>query len=271
MSDNMYFKWAKELHWSEYGAEFLGTAFLVFVGVSAVVFDFGKGLPLPNILPDVGLRRLITGLIFAGCAPLIAISPWGRLSGGHVNPSISLAFWAHGKMHHHDLIGYLISQFLGAFLGEVLVLLVWGPYAKSVSDGITMSGFDYPLWVVFLAEMALTALLVLVIFTCVSSRRFMHWTPLFTWLLVATMVWLESPISGTSLNPARSTGPALFSGQWNCQWLYWIAPPLGALIAVGLYRLLAPGNCDVMTGKLCHHSSYRSIFKNVSALDSSKP
>ncbi len=113
--------------------------------------------------------------------------------------------------------------------------------------------------------MSLTAILVLAIFLCVSSQRFMRWTPLVTWLLVATMVWLEAPVSGTSLNPARSASPALFAGLWANQWLYWVAPPLGALLAVGLYRLLARGEHDIVTGKLFHAPHYRSVFKNVSA------
>jgi aquaporin Z len=261
----MHFKWWERLHWPEYGAEFLGTAFLVLFGLSAVVFDFGKGLPLPALLPDASLRRLITGLLFAGSGSLVAISPFGKLSGAHINPSVSLAFWAQGKMHHHDIIGYIVSQLLGAICGEALLVLVWGKYAQSVTYGMTLPGRAFPLWLVFLAEMTLTMVLVLTIFICVSSKRFMRWTPFVTWLLVATMVWLEAPISGTSLNPARSIAPALFARMWIDQWLYWIAPPLGALLAVGLYRLIVRGEHDVITGKLFHVPQYRSIFKNVSA------
>ena len=85
--------WWKQLHWFEYGAELLGTAFLVFAGVSAVVFDFGTGSPLAHVLPDTSLRRLITGLLFAGSGALVAISPLGKLSDGQINPVVSLAFW----------------------------------------------------------------------------------------------------------------------------------------------------------------------------------
>ena len=255
--------WRKQLHWPEYGAELLGTGLLIFVGLSAVVFDFGKGLLPSSLIPDVSLRRLITGLIFAGSGSLVAISPFGKLSGAHINPSVSLAFWAHGKMKHIDLIGYIVAQFLGAILGEVLLLLVWGKYARSVMNGMTLPGAGYPLWLVFIAEMSLTCVLVLLIFLFVSSHRLMRWTPLMNWFLVATMVWLESPISGTSLNPARSIGPALLTWLWTSQWLYCVAPPLGGLLAVGLFRLIAIGEHDVLTGKLFHAPSYRSIFKNV--------
>jgi aquaporin Z len=257
--------WWKQLHWPEYGAELLGTTLLVFVGLSAVVFDFGTGLPMSGWIPDHSTRLLITGLIFAGSGSLVAISPFGKLSGAHINPSVSLAFWAQGKMHIHDLFGYMLAQFLGATIGETLLVLLWRSYGASVNNGMTLPGVGYPLWLVFLAEAVMTFLLVLLIFVFVSSHRLMHWTPLMNWLLVATMVWQEAPISGTSLNPARSFGPALLSWNWSDQWLYYIAPPLGALIAVGVYRLLAVGEHDVLTGKLFHVPHYRSVFKNVSA------
>lgn len=258
-------KWYRQLHWPEYGAEFLGTAFLVLVGLGAVVFDFGKGLPVSRLIPDESARLLITGLCFAGSGSLVAISPPGRLSGAHINPSVSLAFWVHGKMHHHDLVGYIIGQLLGAILGETLLVLIWGGYAASVRNGMTLPGAGYPLWLVFLAEVVLTALMVFLIFLFVSSHRLLHWTPLMTWFLVAAMVWLEAPISGTSLNPARSLAPALLSWFWQYQWLYCIAPPLGALLAVGAFRIFTVGERDVLTGKLFHVPHYRSVFKNVSA------
>ncbi len=257
--------WWKHLHWPEYGAELLGTAFILFAGVSAVVFDFGTGSPLAHVLPDASIRRLITGLLFAGSGSLVAISPLGKLSGGHINPAVSLAFWMHGKMHHLDLGGYILGQLLGAIIGSLLVVLVWGGHAASVGYGTTVPGAVYPLWMVFLAEVSLTFLLVLSIFFFVSSHRLMRWTPLMVWILIGVMVWLEAPVSGTSLNPARSFGPALVSWIWNDHWLYWVAPPLGALLAVGAFRLLAIGERDVLTGKLFHVPHYRSVFMNVSA------
>lgn len=259
-------RWWQRLHWPEYGSELLGTAFLVFIAISAVILTFNSGSPLAAMLPNRGARRLVTGLLLAASGPSVSISPLGKLSGAHLNPALSLAFWLQGKMHPHDLVGYLASQLLGAVLGTGVAVLIWREWAARVQNGVTASGMGYPLWSVFLIEMGLTCLLVLAIFLFLSSHRLMRWTPLMTWLLGAFLYWLVAPISGFSLNPARSFGPALISWSWRDQWVYLVASPLGVLLAVGLFRLL---NCvgihDVLTAKLFHAPRYRCIFKQVKA------
>ncbi|MCC5668192.1 aquaporin [Nostoc sp. CHAB 5784] len=258
----------RQLHWAEYAAELLGTALLVFVGLSAVVFNFSAGLPMEQWIPDRSSRLLLTGLMFAGTGSLIAISPLGKLSGAHINPALSLAFWVRGKMHRIDFVGYVFGQFLGAILGATVLIGVWKEYATNVKNGMTLPSNSYSLGVVFLAEVSMTFLLVFAIFIFLSQHRLLRWTPLMTWLLVATMVWLESPISGTSLNPARSFGPAFVSGNWQDQWIYGIAPSLGSLLAVGAFhflKVIGTHKQDILTCKLFHVPHYRSIFKNVSA------
>jgi aquaporin Z len=218
---------------------------------------------MEHFIPDRSIRLLITGSIFSGSGALFAISSLGKLSGAHINPSLTLAFWIQGKMHTQDAVGYIIAQFMGAILGVILLVLVWGKYAGTVYNGMTLPGAGYALWFVFLAEVFITFLLVLSIFLFVSSPRLMSWTPLMVWFLITAIVWQEAPISGASLNPARSIGPAFVTGLWRDQWLYCIAPPLGVLLAVAMFRCLSMGRRDVLTCKLCHVPHYRSIFKNV--------
>ncbi len=150
--------WWRQLHWFEYGVELAGKAFLLFAGLSAAVFDFGAGSPLAAVLPDTSARLLITRLLFTGSCPLVAISPLERLSGGHINPAVTLAFWVGGKMHHLDLGGYIVGQFLDA---------------ASVRDGLTVPAASYPLRVVFLIEAVLICSPVLSIFFFLSNHRLM--------------------------------------------------------------------------------------------------
>lgn len=147
----MHFSVWNQWHWREYFAEFLGAAFNIFIGLSAIVFNFGHGLPIEQLVPDSSIRRLITGLIFAGSGAIVAVSPIGKLSGSHINPSVSLAFWIHGKMHLQDFVGFVIGQFLGAIAAVLLLVTLWGDYARSVSNGMTLPGLNYPLWMVFLS------------------------------------------------------------------------------------------------------------------------
>jgi len=107
------------LHWNEYLSEMLGTAILLFFGTSVIVMNFGDSSPIKPLISDQNARILLTGLLFAGTASLVAISPFGKLSGGHLNPSLTLSFWLLNKMHHRDLIGYVIFQFVGGVLGSI--------------------------------------------------------------------------------------------------------------------------------------------------------
>ena len=166
----------QRLNWGEYFAEALGTAFMIFIGLSAVVFNMGEGLPMERLIPNSSWRLLLTGIIFAGNGSLVAISPLGKLSGGHINPSVSLAFWLQGKMHGHDFISYVIAQFIGAIAGEFLLVSLWQDYAQSVNNGMTLPGQDYDLWYVFLAEVLITFLLVLLILIFTSTKALMRWT-----------------------------------------------------------------------------------------------
>ena len=242
-------------------AEFVGTAWNVFVGLSAVVFNFAPGLPGSRLIPDASLRLWVTGLVFAGSGSLYTISPWGRLSGSHINPSVTLAFTAVGKLRWHDTLGYLAAQFAGGTFGAGLLALVWGSHAATVGGGVTAPGAGHTIADAFWAELLMTFFYGLAIFFFVSKRSLMRWTPLMNWLVVAGLVWLGAGVSGTSLNPARSFGPALVTGTWHAQWIYAVAPPAGALLAAAVWQLV--GIRKLLTAKLYHVEWYRSIFRHL--------
>jgi aquaporin Z len=236
--------------------------FDLFVVLSAALFSFGPNLWLHAHLPSHSIRLLITGLIFAGSGSLFAISPLGKLSGAHINPVVSLAFLVRGKMHLHDFVWYVVSQFIGAIIGASLLVWVWHGRALAINNGMTMVGPGHTVHLAFLAETVMTFLLVFAIFSFLSVKRLARWTPLMTWILVATLVWQGAAITGTSLNPARSFGPALVSWNFQDQWIYWLAPPLGSLLAVWTFRF-ADAERKVLTAKLFHAPEYPTIFKKV--------
>jgi aquaporin Z len=203
-------------HFAYWGCEFLGTLVLVLGGISAVVLDFGSGSPVARILASHSLRLLLTGLLFAGCGSLVAISPIGRRSGAHLNPSIPVAFFCHRHMHFGDAVGYIVAQCLGGVAGAEAIRVLWRARAMSVGDGRTLPGPWVSAPEAVGIEALMTALLVLVVFAFVSSGRTARWTPLAVWIVVAILVWRGAPYTGTSLKldglldlPRRSSGGCL--------------------------------------------------------------
>jgi aquaporin Z len=243
------------VHLAEWGAELAGTMLLVLCGLSAVTLDFSRHSPVPGAIPSHGLRLLITGLLFAGSGALVVISPLGRLSGGHLNPAVSFAFWLDRKLGGRDLIAYAGAQLAGALAGALLVHLVWGPWADDVGGGATVPagigrGGDFAL------EVALTAALIATIFAMLSAKRAARWTPLVVALLVASFVRLFGQFGGPSMNPARSLGPGLVFAHTGGLWIFLLAPLLAAAIVALVWRSIPR---ELLTTKLMHDPRYRTI------------
>lgn len=220
--------------WQILLAEFLGTAVLLAVGLSCVILDFGTGSPVVRLLPDPWLRRLLTGLLFGSTGGLIATSRVGRVSGAHINPAVSLAFWWRGTLKGEHVPGYILAQFLGGAAGAI-PLLLWGRLGSSVDFGATVPGAWGP-WGAVAGETVTTLALVVGLFVFTGRRPLRRFTPLLMPALYALMVLFEAPVSGTSTNPARSLGPALVSGQWSGFWVYLVGPLAGAALGVLLFR-----------------------------------
>ena len=244
------------LHLAEWSCELLGTALLLLGGLSAVCLDFGPHSPLRGLPSSV--RLLLTGLLFAGTGSLLAISPLGRRSGAYLNPVVTLAFWTQRKVHPHDLAGYVGAQLLGAVLGTAAVAGLWGGEARAVHLGATAPGRGLTGPAAMLVEAAMTAVLVLVLLLMTSSARTARWTALVLWPGIAALVWQGAPYTGTSLNPARSLGPALLAPLLGPYWVYVAGPLLGGALAVAGFALLR--DRQVLTAKLFHDPRYRSTL-----------
>ena len=246
-------------HWVPWLSEFVGTAILLLGGLSAVFLDFGPASPVATAVPSSSARLLITGVLFAGTGSLVAVSTLGRHSGAHLNPAVTLAFWTQRRVHLHDLVGYVAAQLLGAVVAAYLLLALWGGTATALRDGLTQPGNGLSPGQAAVVEAGMTAGLVLLVFLMTSSRRTARWTPMGTWILVAGLVWIGAPYTGTSLNPARSLGPALASGDWNAFWVYVVGPLSGSLLAVAAFAVIKRvRRIEVLTAKLFHDERYPS-------------
>jgi len=242
--------------WGLYMSELIGTALLVLVGLSLVIFMFGNGTPMAHLLPSEALRRLITGFLFGSTGALIALSPVGKVSGAHINPAVSLGFNLMGKLDPQITFGYIVAQLVGGLLGS-LPLLAWGAMGKSVAFGATTPGSSYSTSAAFLGEVITTFVMVALLCMFLGFRESRPFTPALFPPLYAVMVWLEAPISGTSTNPARSFGPSVVSGVWQGWWIYWLGPFVGMLMAIIACSRMAK---RIEVAKLYYFDSDRGDF-----------
>jgi len=251
--------------WPLWLSEFLGTALLVGLGCSLVIVDFGASSPLPAILPDPALRRAITGFLFGSVGAAIAISPIGVISGAHINPAVTLAFWLEDRMTGRIAAGYVLAQLAGGVAGA-LPLRLWGAMGASVAYGATRAGPAGP-WVAVLGEFAATSCLITGLLLFLGQERLRNFTPALFPFLYGLLVWLEAPLSGTSTNPARSLGPALLAGDLGEQWIYWIGPLAAVLAVLGLRRSLpAARSLEIRVAKVFHfHHDRYGIFTEKSS------
>jgi aquaporin Z len=211
----------------KFAAELLGTFVLVFGGITAVVASGLTGSPV-----------LIVASLAFGLALLAGLYAFGEVSGGHYNPAVSLAMFVAGRLPSGDLVSYWIAQFAGGILAAIMLWIATD--RDAVGETVTVPG----VWgngTAFLMELLFTAIFVLVILRASESEQFGR-TALLAIPLALVVVQLAAiPFSGASVNPARTFGPDLIAWDWDGIWIYLIATPLGALIAVAVYRFVHGG------------------------------
>ncbi len=235
-------------HWREWLAELVGTAVLFGAGFSVVAVLVSPRSPVAD---DVaGVRFLLVGLNFGLLSALIAVSGPGRRSGAHLNPAVTLAFWLRGDVHRHDLAGYLAAQFTGALLGTAAFAATLGSWASSIHHARTSSA---PVGVAagVAIEAGLTFGLLVAVFAALATMRLVRWTPAVVTVVLTLLIWVGSPPTGASLNPARSLAPALIEGDLSGLWVYFAGPVLGALAAAAAFAAAGP-RAQAFTAKLFH-------------------
>ena len=222
----------------KYTAEFIGTFWLVFGGCGSAV--------LAAAFPDVGIGLLGVSLAF-GLTVLTMAFAIGHISGCHLNPAVSIGLWAGGRFDAKELTPYIIAQTLGAIAGGgILFMIASGKEGFDASLGFASNGYGlhspggYSVLAALLAEVVLTAFFLIVILGSTDQRAPKGLAPVAIGLALTLIHLISIPVTNTSVNPARSTGTALFCGGWAVQqlWLFWVAPIIGAIIGAATYRFI---------------------------------
>jgi aquaporin Z len=200
------------------------------------------------------------GLLMGFTAIGLIYSPWGQRSGAHLNPSVTLTFLRLGKVEGWDAAFYVLAQFAGGTLGVALAALCLGrPLADPAVDYVVTVPGPPGAAVAFLAETLISFGLMLTVLVVSNTARWARFTGLAAGALVAVFISLEAPLSGMSMNPARSLGSAVLAHAWTMLWIYFAAPLLGMLLAAELY-LRVRGAQKVLCAKLHHPTTARCIF-----------
>jgi len=248
-------------HWPEYLMEAAGLGcFMISASLFATILEHPSSIARQAIENPI-LRRFLMGLAMGLTAVAIIYSPWGKQSGAHINPSVTLTFLRLGKIEKWDAVFYMLAQFLGGLTGVVLVASVIGDLLADpkVNFVATLPGSP-GVAVAFVAELIISFVLMMVILFAINKENLAPLTGLFAGVLIATYITLEAPFSGMSMNPARSFASALPSRIWHAFWVYLVAPPVGMLLAAEIYMKLS-GVRRVICAKLHHHNDKRCIFR----------
>jgi aquaporin Z len=222
----------------KYGAEFVGTFWLVLGGCGSAV--------LAAAFPQVGIGLLGVSLAF-GLTVLTMAYAIGHISGCHLNPAVSVGLWAGGRFPAKQLLPYIVAQVLGAVAaGAVLYVIASGKAGFDVTAGFASNGFGehspggYSLQAALVSEVVMTALFLIVILGATDKRAPAGFAPIAIGLCLTLIHLISIPVTNTSVNPARSTGVAVFVGGWATSqlWLFWVAPIVGGVLGAMVYRFI---------------------------------
>lgn len=223
----------------QYSAEFLGTFWLVLGGCGSAVLAAG--------FPEVGIGLLGVSLAF-GLTVLTMAFAIGHISGCHLNPAVSIGLWAGGRFPANQLAPYIVAQVLGGIAaGGVLYVIASGATGFDVAKGFASNGYGahspggYSLLAALVCEVVMTMFFLLIILGATDKRAPAGFAPIAIGLGLTLIHLISIPVTNTSVNPARSTGVALYVGDWAVSqlWLFWLAPIAGALLGALAYRFIA--------------------------------
>jgi len=222
----------------KYAAEFVGTFWLVLGGCGSAV--------LAAAFPELGIGLLGVSLAF-GLTVLTMAYAIGHISGCHLNPAVSVGLWAGGRFPAKDLLPYIVAQVLGGIVaGGVLYLIASGKAGFDLSSGFASNGYGehspggYSMQAALISEIVMTMMFIVVILGATDKRAPAGFAPIAIGLCLTLIHLISIPVTNTSVNPARSTGVAIYVGDWATAqlWLFWVAPLIGGALGAAVYRVI---------------------------------
>ena len=251
---------AVRLHWREYlmEAACLGL-FMISACAVGVLLEYPRSW-IHQALPDPVTRRILMGVAMGATCIGLFHSAWGKRSGAHMNPAVTLAFWSLGKIRGWDATFYIAAQFAGGLAGVAAASFAIGlPLAHAaVNYVVTMPG-PWGEWTALWTEFLISLLMMTTVLVFSNHTALARYTPWAAAVLVTLYISVEAPFSGMSMNPARTFGSAAWAGQYHSLWIYCAAPPLAMLAAGRIYRAIA-GAHRVVCAKFHHHNHQPCIF-----------
>ena len=249
---------ALQSHWPEYLCETLELGlFMISAGFLTILLEYPAS-PVRGAIPDPFLRRMLIGIAMGVTAIAIVFSPFGKRSGAHFNPAVTLTFWRLGKVKGWDAVFYIVAQFIGGILGVMIV-------AWFVRDALSDRTVNYVATLpgprgagtAFAAEVVISFVLMTVVLRVSNTPRLASYTGIFAGCLVALYITVEAPLSGMSMNPARTFGSAYTGHLWTALWIYFTAPVIAMQLAATFYLR---SRREIYCAKFHHHNGERCIF-----------
>jgi len=233
--------------------------FMISAAVVTALLEYPHSL-LYQLVPDSFIRRALIGVAMGLTAIGIIYSPWGKRSGAHLNPAVTMTFFRLGKIQGLDAFFYVLAQFVGGLIGLLAAAIAIGMAIEhpTVNYVVTVPGFGGA-GIAFAAETGISFGLMLVVLIVSNQTKLNAWTGVFAGALVAAYITVEAPLSGMSMNPARSFASALPANLWTDFWVYLTAPLAGMLLAAECY-VRFPGARRVLCAKFHHDNDKRCIF-----------